>query len=78
MIITDAPINKGNSGGPVVNYNGEVIGIATAKMGGIGVENIAFAIPMTEALDSLRVGPKDQTRSKKLTECGNPISNAKS
>ena len=78
MIITDAPINKGNSGGPVVNYNGEVIGIATAKMGGIGVENIAFAIPMTEALDSLRVGPKDQTRSQKLTECGNPISNAKS
>jgi len=77
LIITDAPINKGNSGGPVVNYNGEVLGIATAKMGGIGVENIAFAIPMTEALDSLQVGPRDQLKSSQLSECGNPLENAK-
>lgn len=77
LIITDAPINKGNSGGPVVNYKGEVLGIATAKMGGIGVENIAFALPMREALDSLQISPKDQAKNLNLTECGNPIKNSK-
>ncbi|MCP9810263.1 trypsin-like peptidase domain-containing protein [Cyanobium sp. HWJ4-Hawea] len=77
LIITDAAINKGNSGGPVLNYSGEVLGIATAKMGGIGVESIAFAIPMTEALDSLGIGPKDQAGATKLSECGNPLGKAK-
>ncbi len=54
----DAPINPGNSGGPVVNIQGEMIGVATAIIG--GAQGIGFAIPVDRAKrivgDLLRFG----------------------
>jgi len=52
---TDASVNPGNSGGPMVNLDGEVIGIITAIASSSGNnEGVAFAIPINSVLRSAR------------------------
>lgn len=41
---TDSAVNPGNSGGPLLNLQGQVIGVVSAKMVGIAVEGMGFAI----------------------------------
>ncbi len=48
---TDAAINSGNSGGPLANANGEVIGITSIKLASSSIEGMGFAIPIENALD---------------------------
>ena len=55
LIQTNAALNSGNSGGPLINCYGQVIGINTMKMGdsmsSAGVEGLGFAIPSTTVRD---------------------------
>lgn len=49
VLQTNAAINRGNSGGPLINMNGEVIGINTAKMSEMAAEAMGYAIPSNVA-----------------------------
>jgi S1-C subfamily serine protease len=48
LIQTDAPINFGSSGGPLINLRGEVIGVNTLIGGGDNSQGIAFALPINQ------------------------------
>lgn len=50
LIQTNASINNGNSGGPLINSYGQIIGVTSAKVASIYGEGLGFAIPIDEAI----------------------------
>ena len=51
VLQTDTTINSGNSGGPLANANGEVVGITNMKLVSSEIENMSFAIPIEDAIE---------------------------
>ena len=61
-IQTDTAINPGNSGGPLINIQGQVIGITSSKIasnGGTSVEGLGFAIPTNDVINIIKQLEKD-------------------
>ena len=66
----DVAVNPGNSGGPLVDENGSVIGVVNAKLDGVDIAKVGFAIPIRDAcamLDKEKVNYKPATSKQKLS-----------
>lgn len=55
FIQTDVSVSPGNSGGPLINKDGRVIGIVTLKISEDRAEGLSFAVPINQALENLKV-----------------------
>ena len=60
VIQTDAAINPGNSGGPLLNVNGDVIGICSLKLEKEDLEGMGFAIPIEYAINYIEYLEKNE------------------
>ncbi|MFT3704748.1 MAG: trypsin-like peptidase domain-containing protein [Agriterribacter sp.] len=58
-IQTDAPVNPGNSGGPLVNKKGEIIGVTTSKFS--DADNMGFAVPVDTLKEVIAIYAAQQT-----------------
>ena len=63
-IQTDAAINPGNSGGALLNMSGELIGINSAKLSDTDVEGMGYAIPISDASDTIQNLMNQETKTK--------------
>ncbi len=74
LLQIDASINSGNSGGPLANCNGEVVGINNSKLSSsyssTSIENIGFAIPIEDALEVAESIISGKTSSKEKPTLG--------
>ena len=64
LLMTDAAINSGNSGGALLNSEGKVIAINFAKTSSDGVEGMAYSIPVSNVMDIIDSLMSRETRSK--------------
>ena len=72
LIQTDAAVNPGNSGGPLLNSSGEVVGIVTFKRS--AGEGLNFALSIIDALEAIQVKrPALAAASQVVSACGNQL-----
>ena len=64
LLMTNAAINSGNSGGALLNAEGKVIAINFAKTSSDGVEGMAYSIPVSNVMDIIDSLMSRETRSK--------------
>ena len=61
VLQTDASLSPGSSGGPLINARGHIVGIATKKLVGRGVEGVAFGVMPDTVLQALALTPGEST-----------------
>ncbi len=61
LIQTDASLNPGNSGGPLLNAEGKVVGIVVEKISGEGLEGLGFGVTIGDTLAALNLSAGDST-----------------
>jgi serine protease Do len=70
LLQTDASVNPGNSGGPLIDAQGRALAIVSWKVAGHDVEGLAFGVPVETALAALRVVPAAETSQRLLSQSG--------
>jgi hypothetical protein len=75
LIQTDAAINRGNSGGPLIDRAGKVIGITTLKMAS-NAESLGFAVAIDHARPLLEGRPAERVAAAPGASSANPLSGA--
>jgi S1-C subfamily serine protease len=63
LIQTDASVNAGHSGGPLIDSEGRIVAITLAKIAGLGIEGVAFGAPIGNALEILGLSQGDTSDS---------------
>jgi len=58
IIQTDAAISPGNSGGPLLDRHGHLVGVVVSKLAGPGIESVGFAIPVSETAAFMAQGER--------------------
>jgi len=76
LIQTDAAINRGNSGGPLLDRSGRVLGITTLKMAPAGAESLAFAVASDHARPLIEGKPLERAAQPTATQQPNPLAGA--
>ncbi|MDJ0766478.1 MAG: trypsin-like peptidase domain-containing protein [Myxococcota bacterium] len=77
FIQTDASINQGNSGGPMLNLSGQIVGIVSWKVVSYGFEGLGFATPIGVALPRLAVTPGNHSNITPMIQHNNSESSTK-
>lgn len=68
LLQTDASVSPGNSGGPLVDADGQAVALVRAKLAGGGIEGVAFGMPVMDALEALNLTLGEQTDPALLKE----------
>ncbi len=76
LIQTDAAINRGNSGGPLLDRYGRVLGITTLKMAPAGAESLGFAVAVDHARPILEGKPLERAAPPASAQQQNPLASA--